>query len=147
MKKTLVVCLLGVISSLPNLLHAQNNAPPPYHSGPLNIIFRGAVKPMLRGRARVLSTPLGIDCPGVCSFQFAPGQQITLTITADQESYASGTDSFCPDGGSTVPMRAGNTISCVYWHGAVGNMVVYVDPFPLPTNPSILGSGRKLGTR
>jgi hypothetical protein len=30
---------------------------------------------------------------------------------------------------------------CTFQYGAVGDVIVYVDPFPLPTNPAILGSG------
>jgi hypothetical protein len=128
-------------------LLAQSNAPSPYHSGPLNVIFRGAVKPAMRGNAQVISSPPGIDCPGVCSFQFVPGQRLTLTITADRHSYASGTGSPCPQSGSTVPAHAGNTIGCVLLFGAVGDLVVYVDPYPLPSTPAILGNGRKPGAQ
>jgi hypothetical protein len=90
MKIILAVCLCGLVSSLSHPLLAQSNAPSPYHSGPLNVIFRGAVKLRYAGNAQVISSPPSIDCPGVCSFKFVPGQRLTLTITADRNSYASG---------------------------------------------------------
>jgi hypothetical protein len=137
----IVLCIGVCLSGQP--LTAQNSGPPPaYPSGPLNIVFRGSIKPSVPGNAHVLSNPAGIDCPTRCSFQFSPGKPIQLTVVADSSSVAGNIGPPCSQGGSTVRPHPGNTVMCTLLVGAVGNVIVYVDPFPLPTSPAILGSGR-----
>jgi len=143
MRTILFGCLYLVCGAQSRLLSAQNSGPPPaYPSGPLNIVFRGSIKPALRGNAHVVSNPVGIDCPAACSFQFLPGQPIQLTVVADSNSVAGNIGLPCSQGGSTVRPHPGNTVICTLQFGAVGDVIVYVDPFPLPTSPAILGNGR-----
>lgn len=137
----IVLCIGVVLSWQP--LAAQTSGPPPaYPSGPLNIVFSGSIKPAVRGNARVISNPAGIDCPTSCSFQFSPGKPIQLTVVADSNSVTGNIGPPCSQGGSTVRPHPGNTVMCTLQFGAVGDVIVYVDPFPLPTSPAILGSGR-----
>jgi len=129
--------------SLVAAAYCSNSGPPPaYPSGPLNIVFRGSIKPSVLGNAHVFSNPAGIDCPTTCSFQFSPGKPIQLTVVADSSSFAGNIGPPCSQGGSTAPPHPGNTVMCTLLVGAVGNVIVYVDPFPLPTSPAILGIGR-----
>jgi hypothetical protein len=51
---------------------------------PLVVVFRGP-HPPYQGQARVISDPPGIDCPGVCSFQFR-AQTVLLNGYADKDS-------------------------------------------------------------
>jgi hypothetical protein len=137
----IVLCIGASLSWQP--LTAQTSGPPPaYPSGPLNIVFRGSIKPSVLGNAHVFSNPAGIDCPTTCSFQFSAGKPIQLTVVADSSSFAGNIGPPCSQGGSTAPPHPGNTVMCTLLVGAVGNVIVYVDPFPLPTSPAILGSGR-----
>jgi hypothetical protein len=60
---------------------AEPDAGPP--SPTLTVMVGG------NGMGRVVSDPVGIDCPGVCSSTFSPGTKVTLTQTASQTPPAS----------------------------------------------------------
>lgn len=51
----------------------------PGATSPLPIVEVEAVEP---GSGTVTSSPAGINCPGACSAGFAPGTQVTLTVSA-----------------------------------------------------------------
>jgi hypothetical protein len=98
----IVLCIGASLSWQP--LTAQTSGPPPaYPSGPLNIVFRGSIKPSVPGNAHVFSNPAGIDCPTTCSFQFSAGKPIQLTVVADSSSFAGNIGPPCSQGGSTAP--------------------------------------------
>jgi streptogramin lyase len=46
------------------------------------------VEPLRPGSGTVISSPAGISCPGACSAAFAPGTQVTLTVTAASGWYS-----------------------------------------------------------
>jgi hypothetical protein len=117
------------------------NAPTAFPPGPLTINFVPFFDSTVRGRAQVVSTPPGIDCPGSCTFTFVPGEPLTLTLTADSNSIVSSPSS-CSQGGSTIPQKPGNTIVCKLFRGARGNLTVPVSPYPFPKSSAITGSGR-----
>jgi hypothetical protein len=119
----------------------SGNAPTAFPPGPLTINFVPVFDSSVRGRAQVVSTPAGIDCPGSCTFAFAPGDPLTLTITADSNSIVDYPSS-CSHGGSTVPQKPGNTIVCKLLRGARGTLAVPVSPYPFPKSSAITGNGR-----
>jgi hypothetical protein len=101
---------------------------------PLVVVFRGN-HPPYQGHARVISDPPGIDCPGVCSFQFHAQtvQTVLLKGYADKDSAILGFYP-CTGGGSTEPISAGNYKVCNVTQFGEGGPTIFVevDPFPAP---------------
>jgi hypothetical protein len=115
----------------------SGNAPTAFPPGPLTTNFVPFFDSTVRGRAQIVSTPPGIDCPGSCT----PGEPLTLAITANSNSIVSSPSS-CSQGGSTVQQKLGNTIVCKLFRGGRGNLTVPVSPYPFPRSSAITGSGR-----
>ncbi|HWB98469.1 MAG TPA: hypothetical protein VG672_17280, partial [Bryobacteraceae bacterium] len=99
--------------------------PPAYAPAPINIHFQNTPNFTL-GHAHVTSTPSGIDCPGVCSYSFGRGGNVSLQAVADQNSIVRSMS--CDMSGSSAPFRPGNSDTCAYpFADGGGTVVVYVD--------------------
>jgi hypothetical protein len=101
-----------------------------------------------QGNAHVVSTPPGIDCPSVCSFQFGEGAAVMLFATADQNSAVKGLS--CQMSSGTGMLQAGNEMGCSIpqWAYEGGPVTVYVDLYPRPgTNSSGSNGQGANGTR
>jgi uncharacterized repeat protein (TIGR03803 family) len=67
------------------------------------------------GNGRVTSSPAGIDCPGSCGANFAPGTQVTLTASATSGSTFFGWGGACSGtGGCVVTMNSSQTVTVAF---------------------------------
>lgn len=94
-----------------------------------------------QGRAHVVSTPSGIDCPSICSAYFGPGIDVGLTATADANSVVHPITCTWESTG-TSPTEPGNTTSC----SLLGRFATGSEPEAVKIFVDIWGSGQKIIT-
>lgn len=116
--------------------------PPTATRQPLTVIFSHTTN-WAQGRARVTSSPPGIDCPSICSANFDSGFNVGFTATADSSSVVRDVSCWAKSG-STEPEHPGNSKGCVYpgMFAARGGIIkVTVDIVGSGSGAPITGSG------
>ncbi len=67
------------------------------------------------GNGSVTSTPAGLTCPGTCTHQFPPNQQVTLTPTPDAEwAFVKWTGGCTGSGACTVTMDTAKNVTATF---------------------------------